>query len=317
MKSCVLCKYLVIVILLFLISPSVIPLSKGINTPLRLPSFTTSSPKTISNDNDSVPDCIKIGDLVFIDFHVDESNPWRRPGLYNEHAAIYVGNGTLVEANGVVRYRNYTGFHEWQKNLAILRVKTATDVQRHAAAAWAESKIGLPYQNFFTFPWFGLKLADTNLSNPTANEFYCMELLWAAYYNQGIDIDRNGWKFPRWVTGNDILNDDDMEIVYREVNDSTEIIKPDKGLYIANTKLTFTIYKTTVIGAIDIEVSTANEWATKVDFYIDSVYKATDTTPPYVWRWNERAFGDKTITAIVSDDLGDHYSAQITVHKIF
>ena len=41
----------------------------------------------------------------------------------------------------------------------------------------------------------GLKCEDS--SNPnfqTADRFYCMELVWAAYYNQGIDIDYNGWQ---------------------------------------------------------------------------------------------------------------------------
>jgi hypothetical protein len=268
------------------------------------------SPKT-------VPDCVEIGDLFLFDFHVDQSNVWKRPGLYNEHAAIYVGNNTFVEANGIVRYRNYSSFYESQKNLVFLRVQTANESQRYAAVAWAISKIGLGYQDFFVFPWFGLKIADTDRSFPTARELYCMELIWAAYYIQGIDIDRNGWRFPWWVTGNDIIYDDDIEIIYREVDDSTEIVKPYKGVYVANRKTGYSPYSTMVFGSIDIVVHTSNERITYVDFYIDSVYKSTDTSPPYVWRWNEPGSGEKVITAIASDDEGNHYEARMTVLKYF
>jgi hypothetical protein len=198
-----------------------------------------------------------------------------------------------------------------------LRVKSATEAQRHAAVNWTISKIGLLYQDFFNLPLFGLKCADTNRSFPTADELYCMELLWAAYYNQGIDIDQDGWKFPWWVTGNDIIYDDDVEVVYKEVNDSTEITKPVRSLYVANRKIGFSTYFTIIIGVVDIEVSTENALVTRVDFYIDGTYKATDTTPPYSWQWNERGFGKKSIRAVAYDDEGNHYPTTIAVWKIF
>ena len=265
--------------------------------------------------NATIPDCAEIGDLVLIDFWVDQSNLWKRPGLYNEHGAIYIGNNTLIEANGLVRYRNYSRFHDYAKNLVILRVKSANESQRHAAVAWAERRIGFAYQVFFDFPWFGLKIADTNRSFPTANKLYCMELLWAAYYAQGIDIDRNGWKFPFWVNGNDIIYDDDIEIIYQEVNDSTEIVKPYKGIYLGDRKIVYFPYFTMVFGAIDIEVNTSNSKVTSVDFYIDNVYKSTDTSPPYTWRWDEKGSGEKTITAVARDESGHEYLARLKVHK--
>ncbi len=271
----------------------------------------------VFNDNFTVPDCVQIGDIVLIDFWVDQSNLWKRPGLYNEHSAIYIGNNTLIEANGVVRYRNYSLFHEYAKNLAFLRVKTASESQRTAAVEWAKSKIGFSYQGFFDYPWFGLKIANTDRRIPTANEFYCMELLWAAYYTQGIDIDRNGWKFPCWVDGNDIIYDDDIEIIYREVADSTEIIKPYKGVYLVNRKIAYNPYFTMVFGVIDIEVNTSNENVTHVDFYIDTVYEGTDTTPPFSWRWDEKGSGKKSIRAVAGDDFGNEYSARLVVLKVF
>jgi hypothetical protein len=265
----------------------------------------------------SVPEGVEIGDLILVDLKLDQSRPWKRPGLYNEHCAIYIGNDTLIEANGVVRYRNYTQFVQWCKNFIFLRVKTANESQKLAAVEWTKSKIGSAYQVFFDFPWFGLKIADTNRQFPTAKELYCVELLWAAYYLQGIDIDRNGWNFPWWITPNDVLYDNDVEILFREVTNSTEIIQPDKGVYIANKKITCTVFNTVVIGSIDIEVSTENKMITSVDFFIDTVYKATDNTTPYTWSWNERGSGKKVIKAVAYEDDGNQYSSKITVWKFF
>ena len=181
------------------------------------------------NDHQTIPDCVEVGDLMLLDIASDESTQWKQSGLYNEHGGIYIGNNTLIDSgvatvpNGVHAY-NYSFFYHYQKNFVFFRVKTANESQRQAAAAWAISKIGTPYQFFYQPPWFGLKIANPHLPLPTADAFYCMELLWAAYYNQGIDIDQNGWRFPWWVTGDDILADADIEIIYRNVTNSTEII---------------------------------------------------------------------------------------------
>jgi len=264
----------------------------------------------------TIPDGVEIGDMMLCDLTLDQSNPWKLPGPYNEHSAIYIGNNTLIEANGVVRYRNYSQFTHWCKNYAFIRVKTATEAQRYAAAEWAKSKIGYPYQVFFDFPWFGIKIANTSSKIPTADEIYCVELLWAAYYNQGIDIDRNGWRPPWWLTPYDILYDDDIEVLLENVTNSTEITQPDKGFYIRDKKILFTIFHTTVIGPIDIIATTENELITSVEFYIDNVYKATVTESPYTWYWDEPGSGEREIKVIMYDDAGHHYSSKIKVRKL-
>jgi hypothetical protein len=72
-----------------------------------------------------------------------------------------------------------------------------------------------------------------------------------------------------------------------------------------------------VAGGIDIEVNTSNERITRVDFYIDMVYKATDSTLPYSWRWDQKGSGKKVITAIAYDDVGTEYFARLLVEKLF
>jgi cell wall-associated NlpC family hydrolase len=276
--------------------------------------------KHFEYSNITVPDCVEIGDLMLLDIRLDESNQWKIPGPYNEHSAIYIGNNTLftsgIISNGVCAY-DYSVYYQDQKNFVFLRVKTANESQRHSAAAWAISQNGKPYQYFFRPPGFGLKIANTHLPLPTANKFYCMELVWAAYYNQGIDIDQNEWRFPWWVSGDDILQDTDIEIIYKNVMNSTEITKPLKGIYIANKKIVSTLEKTIILGDITIEAVTYNENVTHMDFYIDNVYKATETSKPYMWTWNEKTAGRKVIKTIAYDDKGDQYSTVITVWKIF
>jgi hypothetical protein len=308
---------LIVGITLLFVGISIVPSTNGgIEKKYSFSTVQINDEKSMNVDK-TVPDCVMIGDLMLLDLKCDESNPWKRPGPYNEHCAIYVGDNTLVDATyPFVREKNYSHFYyNWQKNLVFVRVKTATETQRQAAADWARSQIGLPYQVFFDVPWFGLKIANTNLRFPTAHELYCMELPWIAYYIEGIDIDYNAWKIPLWVTGDDIIHDDDIEIIYTEVDNSTEFTKPYKGIYVANTKIAFTLNKTIIFGNIDIEVITYNELIAHVDFYIDNVYRATDSTLPFSWRWDEPGSGRKVIKVIACDDVGNEYSSAIIVWK--
>jgi uncharacterized protein YycO len=307
-------------IILVLIGISVVPNFNGSTEKMNYTSSILPNDTHFEYNKITVPDCVEIGDLMLLDMHTDESNQWKVPGLYNEHSAIYIGNNTLVNSgsmsNGVYAF-DYSVFYQDQKNFVFLRVRTANESQRHAAAAWAINQIGKPYQYFFRPPWFGLKIANTSLPFPTADKFYCMELIWAAYYNQGIDIDQNGWRFPWWVSGDDILHDNDIEIIYKNVTNSTEITKPFKGMYIANKKIVSTFENTIILGDITVEAVTYNENVTHIDFYIDNVYKATETSKPYLWTWNEKTIGKKVIKAIAYDNKGDQYSTAITVWKIF
>ena len=131
---------------------------------------------------------------------------------YNELTDRYV----FIEAgihSSSVQYRNET-----KENItggmwgSFARVKNANSTQKQNAINFTKRQLGKKFQGEF----FGIS-ADKNY-NPNdvdndafANEWYCSELIWAAYYNcnnpfpeeepkdgyiygDGIDIDRNGWK---------------------------------------------------------------------------------------------------------------------------
>jgi hypothetical protein len=166
-----------------------------------------------------VPSNLEVDDLVFFDSNFPPGR-WNVPGL--DHIAIYLGNNTFVctaknKSTGVfaVNIVNYNALlgSGMLKNPRFARVANVTAEQRHNATEWALSRIGDLYQT-----WDPRKCADPNASLITANQWYCSEIVWAAYYHQGIDIDRNGWKrdFPSFfpifsaVSPQDIYEDNDV-----------------------------------------------------------------------------------------------------------
>lgn len=315
-------KIIVINIILLFILMSIIPSISGNIGEISPMSFVKINDEKSLMDDIKVPDCVEKGDILLLDVGAgwDESTIWKMPGPYNEHAALYVGDNKLIDADSQkgVEKRDYGHYYMPTKNLAFLRVKSANSSQKQKAIDWTCDRIGAPYQSIL-IPWLLLKIANPDFPNPTANKWYCMELVWAAYYNQGIDLDKNGWKidflYVPCVWGDDILTDDDIEIIYREVNDSIEFVKPYKGIYIANKKRISTLSNTIIIGKIDVEVVTLNDNITRVDFYIGKTYKESDTTAPYNWTWDEPGFGKKVIMVVACDDFGNKYYTNMTVRK--
>jgi hypothetical protein len=179
--------------------------------------YAIQSPKQSSIQISGVPEyyALVVGDLCFMDGRSDVGIPWYwlYPGPHNDHVAIYIGNGYFVDARGGgVHNETLQTLRTRMENPTFYRVITATQDQRQLAADWAKQRVGAEYQNIFILPWFALKIFNPSDSNPTANTWYCGELVWAAYYNAtGIDIDYNEWTidgifFPT-VMPQDILND--------------------------------------------------------------------------------------------------------------
>ena len=86
------------------------------------------------------------------------------------------------------------------------------------------------------------------------------------------------------------------------------ITKPEqRALYFMNIKLRIKLFRTIIIGPIDIEVQ-VNEDVENVEFFINNQLKFNDTEPPFTWKWDERAFFKKTIKVTAYADNENYYS---------
>ena len=169
----------------------------------------------------TVPSYVQRGDILLMDMKKHGSY-WAIPGNYNDHAAIYLGHGFrdgsyFIHASGLgVAYVTFDYFHPGFENFTFYYVKEANESVIEGAIEWGESQLGSNYQCFFlqiSDPrwWYwgmfelGEKCADPdNELIKTSDRFYCSEFVWAAYYNQGIDIDQNGWEKIKPVPNNNV-----------------------------------------------------------------------------------------------------------------
>ena len=55
-----------------------------------------------------------------------------------------------------------------------------------------------------------------------------------------------------------------------------------------------------IVGDLEVKVTTEN--TNRVEFYVDDVLKETVYSPPYVWTWNEKSFGEHIIKIIAYDN---------------
>ncbi len=152
--------------------------------------------KTNFNEN------IKPGDILFCECKNKDYSifGW-------DHCSIYIGNNEFIEAvpDKGVWITNFSVYSTWAKNFRFAYVKGVSEKQRNAAVDFAMSQLDKSYQykNSSFFHFIGLRKDNSSESK----EWYCSELVWAAYYNQGIDIDFNNWFFPRMVNPIDISLD--------------------------------------------------------------------------------------------------------------
>ena len=159
---------------------------------------------------DQILENIEIGDLLFMDFKNECS--FTIIGPSNDHVALYVktrndtgidcsGNDWFIEA-GNVNYVNLDTLKDKYTNFMIVRVITANPTQIDNAVQWArgmEEKGGFQYQDWRgILPFRGRKCDPDDCDWPCCqlcDEFYCSEFVWAAYYQNTveIDIDFNEW----------------------------------------------------------------------------------------------------------------------------
>ena len=187
-----------------------------------------------------------------------ETPEWRKnilPGdiLYDQftsgigHIGLYVGNDKVIEALGVpIGKKNYPGkveknpITEWdypqRDTVYLLRVKKPSGLSDDEwnekitnAIDFAESqyKAKKPYD----WHWSQKQSSENNPS------WYCSELVWAAYFNQGIDLEFNSLNIPVLipttpmpimvnfspVSPAEIFYDEDTEIISSHLEGSGKI----------------------------------------------------------------------------------------------
>jgi len=160
------------------------------------------------NNNLKVPEYLEIGDLIFCDLDMDfiknaESLGMDFPyiftqqGVSNDHIAMYIGNNKFIEASpyhynpkdgklyGVVV--SHIGLIKlWGKNIIYARINASKE-QKENAVNWAVAQIGQPYQS----DYINKNSNPYDESDKYSDEWYCTEIIWAAYKNQGISLDKN------------------------------------------------------------------------------------------------------------------------------
>jgi len=72
----------------------------------------------------------------------------------------------------------------WATNFTYGSVDTTQDI-RDKAVSWAQTRLGRPYQLIFQG---GANPYPNDTSDPFSDHWYCSELIWAAYWNQGVKL---------------------------------------------------------------------------------------------------------------------------------
>lgn len=130
-------------------------------------------------------DKMQIGDILL----------WKRSGVLSlflnwTHAGIYIGDGKVVEARFLEEGVDQYSIEDWDQTslawVALLNVTTASSEVRYNAAQWAKRQT--ERNNFLIFEYWIWKSKDYS---ENAINWYCSELVWASYFNQGINLDDN------------------------------------------------------------------------------------------------------------------------------
>ena len=124
---------------------------------------------------------VKSGDLIYEDaggYDITGHSAIVYDILYStEYQQYYV---VTIEAglNSGVAYGLFTPTRFIEKECEITRLTDATDEQIENAVSWAKAQIGKSYL-----------LLPTKNPDPDNANWYCSELIWAAFYSQGIYLD--------------------------------------------------------------------------------------------------------------------------------
>ena len=112
-----------------------------------------------------------------------------------------------------------------------------------------------------------------------------------------------------------------LNITLEQQTITVDFLTPLRALYINNKRI-MPFNKVRIVGNIDLEVYTNEDWygpgsshVEKIEFYIDDVLKETIESKPYIWTWDEKTIGKHTIKVIAYDFEGNTDSKDLVVYK--
>ncbi len=177
-------------------------------------------PKVESDEEDSMAiPYLELGDLVFIEYNTFgyQYSLWGW-----DHIGIYIGNSSIIEAiPGGVTITNLVDIISPTVDVAYGFVN-ASEQQRHEAVNFSINQLNKPYQEFethfsiedlYNLDLIAMLCNRTKDASPDSDAWYCSELVWAAYFNQDVEIDKNGdgpFDRPNWVWPVELSSDDNV-----------------------------------------------------------------------------------------------------------
>lgn len=115
------------------------------------------------------------------------------------HAALAISGTEIIESrpkSGVAIQPN--NFNLIYNKVKGARVKDASRSEKNRAVSYARDQLGEPYNHNLLNKW-------------KVNKWYCSQLVWRAYWEQGIDLE---WDNSDIITPGDLIQTDKTEVIY-------------------------------------------------------------------------------------------------------
>lgn len=165
-----------------------------------------------------------------------------------------------------------------------------------------------------------------DIANPTPSDHNDAANVSHDIYNVSVgspkpDIDCEWW-LPEYEIGYNYTVVE-QAVVICPIPDTTpptlEITKPIKALYFLNKEIMTLAGGTIIIGKIDVNVTATDNDSgiDRVEFYVNLQQLPNDTSAPYGFLWNQRAFFKQSIRVTAYDKEGNSASKDFEVWKFF
>lgn len=158
---------------------------------------------------------MKPGDILLMNTY--ESQRRLMPGCQYDHAAIYLGNAFLMEADGTGVVMNHVysyAFKEWNHG-CVMRLKHASPKAMEDILLWVRTQMAMEFD--------AMQAKDVNKKRDTdeeehSNRTFCSRLVAQAYHHGGIDVVKN----PDYCSPDDFLSSALLEKVEPSLQPFTE-----------------------------------------------------------------------------------------------